>query len=476
MRLATRLALKIAALLVALVLIGGAALWGLTGLVTYFDATSDEYEQLRTVYQVGHHASVAQLMLAADAGDLTAVRRELSGAIELTDRLLKADTLPNQRRSLAALHTLLSAARAQLMGPGAAALNVMTLRVALSQVADLAGQIQGHIVETRTAAAAHLHTTILSLSAMLIGVIVLAVAIAISQYRSVVGPLRQLERGVSRAAAANFSERMAVEGDVEFAQLARQFNQMAEQLQTLYRSLEQQVLDKSKQLVQSERLAGVGYLAAGLAHEINNPLAIIGGYAEAALKQMPSGDESRAAKALRIIAEEAFRCKQITTKLLSLARPQESARSPVNLSDVLGRVASLVGGLPQFAKRSVTLRTSGELVTLGNEAELTQVFINLISNALEAVSDGGRVIVEGERRGPWVTVRVIDDGRGMTEEVSRRVFEPFFTDKPQRDERGTGLGLAVTHAIVTQHGGRIAAHSEGPGKGSVFTVELPGQT
>jgi signal transduction histidine kinase len=110
---------------------------------------------------------------------------------------------------------------------------------------------------------------------------------------------------------------------------------------------------------------------------------------------------------------------------------------------------------------------------MGHEGELTQVMVNLLVNALEATPGSGKVTVEAMRHDEWVQVKVIDNGRGMDEATLRRVFEPFFTDKPQRDQRGTGLGLSVSHAIITQHGGRLTAASNGPGRGSVFAVELP---
>jgi signal transduction histidine kinase len=278
--------------------------------------------------------------------------------------------------------------------------------------------------------------------------------------------------------------------DNEFARLAADFNRMADQLDGFYKDLEQKVAAKSKELIRSERLASVGYLAAGVAHEINNPLGIISGYAEYALADLKTGNPAAAAEVdntLKIIRDEAFRCKDITAKLLSLARQGETKRQRVNLADVAENVVSVVGGLRDFKDRRITVRAeTRELLTVdGVEGEIKQVLMNLLINALEATADSegsGEVHVTVTRGDdphgrPAVTLAVSDNGRGMPPEILEHVFEPFFTDRPRREDApprpGTGLGLSITHAIVQSHHGRISAHSEGPGQGSRFVVELP---
>jgi signal transduction histidine kinase len=365
---------------------------------------------------------------------------------------------------------------------------IASINVALGQVAELAARIRTTIVSNRRAATAHLYYTLIAVVAFTTLIMCIGVWIGVAQYRSVMHPLRRLEMAVRRAAAADFTSQVPVEGDREFAQLAAQFNRMADQLGALYCDLESQVAIRSRQLVQSERLASVGYLAAGLAHEINNPLGIICGYAEAALARLDQSAEAHdaqtmalAGKALRIICEEAFRCRDITSQLLSLARPgrQDAARrEPVNLVPVARRVVDMLAGLPQFKQNTLKLHTAGApLIAEACEAEVVQVLINLVANALEAVDSGaggpGRVDVKLRRDDDWIVVEVVDNGRGMSPEIAARVFEPFFTDKPRRDLRGTGLGLSVAHAIVDQHGGRLRAASAGEGRGSTFTLQLP---
>lgn len=464
MKLAGKMAGRTAALVIGSALIAGSALLGLRLLSSYFQVAADAYEQLRSVYQIGYHAATVRLMAVQSRPDGAAMRLELGAALKLARSLSTASDLAAK---ITEADRLIGAGDAQ----GLARLNA-----ALSEVAELSRAIQQRIVDNRTAASAALRRTTILIALYAAAVILAAVAIGVSQYRSVMRPLRSLSDGVRRMAAAEFHQRLIPAGDEEFAQLARQFNAMAQRLEELYRALQQQVTDKSRQLVQSEALASVGFLAAGLAHEINNPLAIIGGHAEAALRKFKQcgAADPKAAETLTIIAEEAFRCKRITDRLLALARPADAPPAQVLIGPMAGRVAQLVGKLPQFADRAVQIEVEGDLPVMGHEGELTQVMVNLLVNAMEATLGNGKVTVIAHQIDDWVRVRVIDNGRGMDESTLRRVFEPFFTDKPQRDQRGTGLGLSVSHAIIAQHGGRLTAASDGPGRGSVFTVELPG--
>jgi signal transduction histidine kinase len=285
-------------------------------------------------------------------------------------------------------------------------------------------------------------------------------------------------------------------GDEELAELARGFNRMSRELHRLYTGLEDEVRLKGRQLARSQRLAGLGFLAAGIAHEINNPLAAMSFYAESAQQRLreatassPAGADrhalaaelvARLDKALTVVREEADRCKLITDRLLALARPGSSRRGAVDLHEVAGRAIEVAQGMPALEGVRIRLapHAGPPVLAWADASELVQVALNLVCNAMEAVGrEDGMVEVACERAGDWVRMRVSDNGRGMSPQVLERVFEPFFTDKPRRGlasgPGGTGLGLTVAHAIVEQHGGRLSASSEGPGRGSVFTVELP---
>ncbi len=492
MGLAQKLALKITALVVALVLVGGASLWGLMGLSRHFDVAQDEYEQLREIYKIGHHAALAKMLIYMTVNNHEAIREQLEAAIRKSENLLNTDPPKYHgldaanRSTVASIVMHLRTAYDQITPGGDAGVDPLRINAALGHVAELAGQIKSRIIVNRRTAASHLRITIIVLAILTAATIAMATIIGVNQYRGVMRPLRRFEEGVKKVAEADFTERVPLAGDREFSRLAARFNHMAEELDGFYNRLEEQVVAKSRQLISSERLACVGYLAAGLAHEINNPLGIISGYAEALLGKIENnnnndnGSIDQATRTLNIICEEAFRCNEITSKLLSLACPGAEKRTSVSVTRVAKRVVEMMGGLPQFHDCRITLTVDGDeddLFVQSNEAELNQVLINLVGNALEAVSPGGgRVAVEIKRRGRWVTLRIRDNGRGMTEEVMGQVFDPFFTDKPQRDQHGIGLGLCVTHAIVEHHGGHIRLNSDGAGKGSEFIIELPALT
>jgi signal transduction histidine kinase len=290
--------------------------------------------------------------------------------------------------------------------------------------------------------------------------------------------------------------------DREFKDVAGLFNSLARELADLYRDLEEKVVARSRELVRSERLASVGFLAAGVAHEINNPLTVIAGYAELAMKALTrvmngdgNGDHdgnghgvsdaeavaeaealSSAFESQGIIRDEAFRCKEITSRLLSLARGGSDGRETLRLDDVARQVAVLTKGLTRYRDRRVVADfDSGEaLEVVANATEMKQVLLNLTVNALEAVpSQRGEVRLTGRRSGEWVEVAVEDNGKGMSPSTLQNVFEPFFTNKRGAGDPGTGLGLSITHAIVENHGGRIRAESAGVGRGSRFSILLP---
>jgi signal transduction histidine kinase len=328
--------------------------------------------------------------------------------------------------------------------------------------------------------------------------IVLAISAAVHavQYRALVRPLLWLRQEMRRSAANGYNEIPRPTADVEFKDVAAIFNGLARDLADLYRNLEQKVIQRSRELVRSERLASVGFLAAGVAHEINNPLTVISGYAELAgkkLRRLMNADSVKgpgsefdaeaeaealhnALEAQGIIHDEAFRCKEITSRLLSLARGGCDDRQLLCLDEVARQVAVLTKGLKNYRDRRVVLEfeESGSLEVVANATEMKQVLLNLTVNALEAVSaERGEVRISGRRAGDWVEVSVQDNGKGMTPETIEQVFEPFFTAKRGAGEPGTGLGLSITHAIIENHGGRLRAESDGLGRGSRFTVRLP---
>jgi len=299
-------------------------------------------------------------------------------------------------------------------------------------------------------------------------------------YRWVAEPIRDLEEGVSRVAQGDFDHRIEINSGDEIEDLAKAYNDMAAKLREMYDSLAQQVNERSRQLVRSERLAGVGFLAAGVAHEINNPLASIAFCSEALesrldslLKDVPMSDVNRQtiAKYLKMIQEEAFRCKEITQKLLAFSRGGDLKCDQTNLVDVIQGVIDMVQHLQNCKGKRIEFRPLGPIIAWVNAQEIKQVFLNLVVNALENMDDGGLLtITHGVRDGQIVLV-FKDTGCGMTPDVLENIFEPFFTRS--KTGKGTGLGLSISHRIITQHGGEIEATSGGSNQGSTFTVHLP---
>ncbi len=255
-----------------------------------------------------------------------------------------------------------------------------------------------------------------------------------------------------------------------------------EELRRSYEELQQ----SQHLLVRQEKLASLGRLAAGLAHELNNPLSSVAGFSEALQRRVERGEVTRAAdldevrEYLDMIQAEVARAAAIVRRLLDFARQREPAFGPVNLSRVVTDAVSFVGRQARLANQQIVVEPFPEgLEVQGDLQMLQQVFLNLLTNALDAIEKGGQVRLSawreearGGARGPAMgVVAVTDDGSGISPENLARVFDPFFTTKEVG--KGTGLGLAICQSIVEQHGGTIEVRSPGAGKGTVVTVRLP---
>lgn len=298
-------------------------------------------------------------------------------------------------------------------------------------------------------------------------------------YVAVVKPIRLLEQGVSRVARGDFAHRIDIRSGDEIESFATAYNSMAGKLDEMYGDLANQVNERSRQLVRSERLAGVGFLAAGVAHEINNPLASIAFCSEAlesrlgdvfVQKATTQQDKDIVHKYLKMIQEEAFRCKEITQKLLAFSRGGDQ-REKTDLAEIIQGVLDMVQHVPNSKGKDVVFEPAGDLFAWVNGQEIKQVFLNLVVNALDSMDEGGRLVISAATRNNKVELSFKDTGCGMTDDVLENIFEPFFTRS--RTGKGTGLGLSISHRIVTQHGGEIQATSAGPDQGSTFVVRLP---
>jgi two-component system NtrC family sensor kinase len=297
-------------------------------------------------------------------------------------------------------------------------------------------------------------------------------------YIWVFSPLRKLHQGALRVAQGDFNYRLSFIRQDEMKELAEAFNSMTARFQEIRGDLDRQVYERSKQLVRSERLAGIGLLAAGVAHEINNPLSAIAMAAESLAERFseepPSSERQEAdvvQQYLEMIQREAFRCQNITQKLLDFARGNADTCACHDLTAIINDVLRVVRHMSRYRDRTIRFTRKEPCLLEINGPEIQQVVLNLVSNGLEAMDVGGTMTITITEQTDHVTLIITDDGCGMTQQVIDNLFEPFFTQR--RNGRGTGLGLSITHRIVTDHGGSIQVESPGPGRGSSFRVRLP---
>jgi signal transduction histidine kinase len=276
-----------------------------------------------------------------------------------------------------------------------------------------------------------------------------SVAVSVYITRSVARPLRLLERGAERLTAGDLDTRIELDRSDEFGRLAHQFNAMTAALK-----------GHQRQLVESEKLAGIGRLAAGLAHEINNPLGVILGYVRMLRKNTdgPLDDD------LRIIEEEGVRCQEIVQGLLDLSRP---ARNPAQDIDLRQTCDDVVARLRESAFGAIDVEVHGAAQGIGNPQTFRQAVLNVVKNAAEAAGSGGHVRIDIARANGHASIAVEDNGPGLSDAQRAHLFEPFFTTKAD----GTGLGLAVSRAAMRAQGGDVRAESSAGG--ARFTLSLP---
>jgi two-component system NtrC family sensor kinase len=224
-----------------------------------------------------------------------------------------------------------------------------------------------------------------------------------------------------------------------------------------------------EQMRQTEKLSSLGLLAAGVAHEVNTPLAVISNYAQMLTRQM-DGDDPRQMLVDKIV-KQTFRASEITSNLLNFSRTASAEFTEVDLNAVVRDTLALVRHPLASSRVQVEQLLDRELPPiLGNANRLQQVFLNLFLNARDAMSSGGRLEIVTARSNSHVEIHVSDNGPGIRPEHLNRVFDPFFTTKASG--RGTGLGLAVSYGIVREHSGKIEIQSSN-GRGTTFLLQFP---
>jgi two-component system NtrC family sensor kinase len=292
--------------------------------------------------------------------------------------------------------------------------------------------------------------------------IVLAGIIAVPIARLITRPITALVEANRQLAQGDMTVRVQPYGTGELAELGHSFNKLAENLESTQR-----------ELLHKERLASMGQLAAGVAHEINNPLGTILLFSEMLYKEAGEGDPRR--DDLRMIVNETNRCKVIVADLLNFARQQEVLAQEVDVNALIERVVEVVSLQPIFERVELVYYLDPDLpIIQADPAQLEQVFVNLINNAAEAMNGVGAITLSTRQVNPsYIEIQVTDTGCGIPEENLGRIFTPFFTTKVPG--KGTGLGLSIVYGIIKMHSGQITVHSE-VGQGATFTLTLPVKT
>jgi len=304
-------------------------------------------------------------------------------------------------------------------------------------------------------------------SCITIGAMIAAMAVAFARAAAILRPLRRLSEGARQLAAGDLDHRVSIDPRDPLATLADTFNGMADSI----RERDERIKEDTREMMEARRLATLGQLAAGVAHEINNPLGGIMVYSHLLLEDLPA-DDPHAANVRKMI-READRCKKIVKGLLDYSRQDGPQKEIADANAVLSAALNLVTQLGEFGKVTVRKNLSAQLPKVNMDvSQMEQVFANILLNAAQAMNGDGELDVstyacnEGNR----VVVSISDTGPGIAPEHLKQVFEPFFTSK--QGGQGTGLGLAISHGIVKKHGGTIRA-ANNTTRGATFFVELP---
>jgi two-component system NtrC family sensor kinase len=318
----------------------------------------------------------------------------------------------------------------------------------------------------------------------ILSVVLLLVLLFISTTR-IIHPIKEMVLATQKIAEGDLSHKVSVKSRDEIGFLADSFNQMTSDLKTANekllewgRTLEKKVGERTKELreaqahlIQSEKLASLGKLAAGVAHEINNPLGGILIYSHLLLEDL--NRDSPYYENLEKIVKETTRCKDIVKGLLEFARPKDPEATSTNVNELLNKSLSFVESQSLFQNIRVEKQYSPDLpLIVADSAQLQQVFMNIILNAADAMQGEGRLTLRTSLSsgGEDLIIDFTDTGPGIKEEDMKKIFDPFFTTKEVG--HGTGLGLAICYSIIRKHQGTIEVQSTF-GKGATFTIVLP---
>lgn len=316
-----------------------------------------------------------------------------------------------------------------------------------------------------------------------VGGVALVHLMAVRVARRIAGPIHDMAAAASRVAEGDFSRKVPVSSTDELGYLAERFNTMTSELERatqmmrdsageLERKVEQRTAElraMQAHLIQSEKLAAIGKLSAGVAHEINNPLTGILTNSSLMLEDLP--DDHAWREDLQTIVDETLRCRKIVKGLLDFARQTKPLRTVLDMNQIVEDVLALVRNQTVFRSIRIEYDLDASLPSvLADADQMRQVVLNIVLNAAEAMTGGGelRVSSAADVAAKTVEVRFTDTGPGMPDDVKARIFEPFFTTK----RTGTGLGLSIAYGIMERHRGLLKVES-GRGRGTTFVLVLP---
>ena len=469
--LAARLALALGTVIAVLGIVSAACLWALVDIHQRLHAVKQDERKARSIVRLAsairdQYAHVAHTIILGndshaelfrqsshDLDTLSAVVRSQAGlpgaaarvdsivvASKEIERLFEIEVLPRvrakERAGLVAQHDRILHLAFQAQGDAD-----QLAKIAEGAMDDL----NRHVRATQHGA---ILVTMLAHGLALIT----AVLVGVYLYRSIASPIATLSAAAERIGGGDLETVIAIEREDELGQLAHRFNQMA-----------RSVKEHQAEALRTEKLAGLGRVAAGIAHELNNPIAVILGYAKLLRRRADATDP----KVLAAMEEEAERCRQVIDGLLELTRGDVLQRRSIALRPLVEAVASALKVARQSPGAAVQI--AGDATVVADETKVRQVLTNLIANAIEASGAEGRVAISITSAKPdAVAVRIEDNGPGVPAAARGRIFEPFFTTKPG----GTGLGLAISRAIAKAHGGDLVLTDHGS-PGATFTLTLP---
>jgi len=365
-----------------------------------------------------------------------------------------------------------SAAECHAHSPKIQFLGVLDVMVSLSELDS---------IKTETA-----KTTIIN-SAVITVVIALACGFFIVMLVNV--PMRKLSKGIEEIGNGNLDYRIPVDSKDELGKMAKRFNEMSSKLNAAYNeikdwseNLNKKVTEKTEELKniynqvnQIEKLASLGKLSATVAHELNNPLEGILTYSKLISKKLKasngSGENSSLIKFLDLISDETARCGKIVKDLLLFSHKEEEKFAKENLISIIEKSITIIDHHLEMHSISLIKEFSGSEIFIQCDAQkIQQALIALFINAIEAMHNPGKITIKASVENKFASIRMKDEGAGISQKDLPHIFEPFFSTKEAA--QGTGLGLAVTYGIVTGHGGKISIEETSP-KGTTFKIELP---